>query len=211
MSPAATVESLTKGERTRLRLLEAAETVFGRDGYHAASIGDVTREASVAMGTFYLYFPSKQDILIELVRTRGHELRTELHAATEGLKERAEVERAGFETFFNWVRRHPDIYRVVRNAEFVDRAVFQEWYRKLGEAYMRGLRRSMSAGEIAKADPEALAYCLMAIGDFTGMRYVLWEQGGEVPPRVLETVMGFVLRGLGFGGIEGANGSQRRG
>ncbi|HVE92417.1 MAG TPA: TetR/AcrR family transcriptional regulator [Actinomycetota bacterium] len=193
----APADALTKGERTKLRLLEAAEEIFGRDGYHAASIADLTREAEVAMGTFYVYFTSKQECLIELVNARGHELRTELREATQGLASRAEIERAGFATFLAWVRRHPDIYRVVRNAEFVDREVFRQWYRKLGQSYVRGLRQSMDAGNIDHADPEALAYCLMAVADFTGMRWVLWEDGAQVPKRVFDTVMQFVLRGLG--------------
>lgn len=202
--------ALTKGERTRLRLLEAAEKVFGAHGFHAASISDLTREADVAMGTFYVYFPSKRDILAELVRTRGHELRTELHEATKDLTNRADIERVGFETFFDWVRRHPEIYRVVRNAEFVDAALLREWYEKLAAEYARGLSRAIAKGEVIDADPEALAYCLMAIGDFTGMRWVLWPSDSKIPKKVMDTVMGFISRGLGMPPGPTPNGAGQR-
>lgn len=192
------VAVLTKGERTRSRLLQAAEDIFGRVGFHEASISEITQIADVAAGTFYVYFPSKRDILIELIRNRGHQLRTDLHEATKGMCSRAEAEEAGFRTFLEWVRSHPDLYRVVRNAEFVAPEVFREWYQKLGEEYKRALSVAMDSGEIVRTDSEALAYCLMAVGDFTGMRWVLWEDGAKIPPRVFKSVMSFVRRGLGI-------------
>lgn len=196
----ATASELTKGERTRLRLLEAAERVFGAQGYHAASVTEIAREAEVANGTFYVYFSSKTELFCELIRSRGHEMRAQLRAATEGLESRAEIERAGFAAFWEWVRRHPNLYRIVRNAEFVDLEVFQEWYEKLGEGYAEALSQAMDAGEIAEGHPEALAYCLMGLGDFTGMRWVLWRDGKKVPKEVYDTVLAFVERGLGVEG-----------
>ncbi len=205
---ATTAGVLTKGERTRQRLLDAAERIFGEKGFHAASITAITREADVANGTFYLYFPSKTDIFCELIRARGHEMRAELVEATAGHRTRAQIERAGFRVFLDWVGRHPNLYRIVRNAEFVDADVFKEWYQRLGEGYADALRAAMDAGEVDPGHPEALAYCLMGLGDFTGMRWVLWEDGAEVPDDVFETVMAFVLRGLG-GNASHADRAQR--
>ena len=50
-----------RGERTRRRLLEAAESVFAELGYHDASIVKITEAAGVGQGTFYLYFASKKE------------------------------------------------------------------------------------------------------------------------------------------------------
>ena len=59
----ATGRPLTKrGEATRRRLLEAAELVFADQGYHEASIVKITERAGIGLGTFYLYFDSKQSI-----------------------------------------------------------------------------------------------------------------------------------------------------
>ena len=64
-----------RGQRTRQRILDAAETVFGERGYEAASIVDITRAAGVAQGTFYLYFNSKKAVFAELVGELGATLR----------------------------------------------------------------------------------------------------------------------------------------
>jgi TetR/AcrR family transcriptional regulator, fatty acid metabolism regulator protein len=50
----------------RQRILDAAVQVFARKGFFASRISDVAAEAGIADGTVYLYFESKDDILIKL-------------------------------------------------------------------------------------------------------------------------------------------------
>ena len=49
-------------ELTRLRLLEAAEAVFIRDGFQAAKIEDIAKVAGYTRGAFYANFRSKEDL-----------------------------------------------------------------------------------------------------------------------------------------------------
>lgn len=51
----------------RAQIVEAAARIFSRTGYHAASVDDIVREAGVARGTFYLYFPSKRELFSALI------------------------------------------------------------------------------------------------------------------------------------------------
>jgi len=185
-----------RGQRTRQKLLDAAEAVFGRKGYHAASITDITRRAGVAQGTFYLYFPSKRAIFAELVRERSRALRYAIRQATAGLADRLEIERVGLLTFFDFIRKHEGIYRIVNQAEFVDRRLFQWYYRHFAKGYAAGLRAAMESGQIDPGHSEVLAYCLMGIADFIGMRYVLWD-GSSPSSEVVEQVMAFIRKGLG--------------
>jgi AcrR family transcriptional regulator len=184
-----------RGQETRARLLAAAEKVFGEQSYFQVSIADITREAGTGNGTFYLYFPSKESVFRELVQQRGHELRMVTRLATEGAEDRTQAERAGFAAFFDFIRDHRDLYRVVRQAEFVDQALFQEYYRVFAEGYRAALSAAMARGEIGNLDAEVLAYCLMGIGDFIGMRWVVWTTDG-IPADVFDDVMRFIQRGL---------------
>jgi len=184
-----------RGRRTRQQLLDAAEAAFGSRGYFETSITDITRRARVAQGTFYVYFPSKRAIFSELVRDRSRDLRRTVQEAVAGLPDRREVERQGFVAFFKFIRRHPAMYRIVRQAEFVDPGLFRWYYRRFAKGYVAGLKDAMHDGQIRRLDPEVLAYCLMGIGDFLGMRWVLWEKNG-VRPAVLEAMMDFMLRGI---------------
>jgi AcrR family transcriptional regulator len=55
-------KKLGKSARTRARLIDAALAVFAREGLDAASINEITREADVANGTFYLHFKDKDEL-----------------------------------------------------------------------------------------------------------------------------------------------------
>lgn len=186
---------LSKGEATRQRLLAAAEDIFGRKGYHHTSVVEITQQAGVAQGTFYLYFSSKLAIFQELVRQLSHELRKESQIAIANVADRREAERIGFQTFFRFVLRHKNLYRIVRECEFVDEELYRWYYRRLGRGYVRGLTRGMEKGQVRRLDPELLACCLMGIGEFLGMWWVLWEDR-EPPDDVFEHMMEFILRGL---------------
>jgi len=184
-----------RGQETRARLLAAAEKVFGAQSYFQVSIADITREAGTGNGTFYLYFPSKESVFRELVQQRGHELRMITRMATQGAPDRPHAERAGFAACFDFIREHTALYRIVRQAEFVDPALFQEYYTVFAEGYTTALTTAMARGEIARLAPEVLAYCLMGIGDFIGMRWVMWS-ADPLPPAVFDDVMHFIQHGL---------------
>lgn len=51
-------------------ILDAAQIVIARQGYHSAQISRIAAEAGVAAGTVYLYFKNKPDLLVCLFRDR---------------------------------------------------------------------------------------------------------------------------------------------
>ena len=58
------------GGDKRERILDAAERIFARDGFFAAKVADVAKDAGVADGTIYLYFKTKDEILVTLFREK---------------------------------------------------------------------------------------------------------------------------------------------
>ena len=188
-----------RGERTRRKLLEAAEAVFAELGYHDASIVKITEAAGVGQGTFYLYFASKKDVFDELVVDLNHRVR---HAMTEAASQgetRAEKERLGFAAFFRFTAEHPALYRIIRQAEFVSPETLQLHYERLTSGYVAGLREAMADGEIAQGDPELLAWALMGIGELVGMRWILWADRHELSPEMLDELGRIIARTIGSG------------
>ncbi|HEX6549026.1 MAG TPA: TetR/AcrR family transcriptional regulator [Candidatus Dormibacteraeota bacterium] len=185
-----------RGWTTRRKILDAAEKVFGREGFHKAAVFDIARAAGVGQGTFYLYFPSKQAVFVELVQEMGHDMRTTLRRATEGLATRAEVEEAGYRAFFDFVARHPSLYRILRESEHVAPEAHRDWYERLAEGYVHGIGAAVRTGELREVDPELAAYVLMSIGDFMGMWLLRWKGETRVPDEVVAGITDIVLRGL---------------
>ena len=55
-------ELLTKGERTRQAIEDAALSLFMEQGYHATSMRQIAARADLALGGIYNHFASKDDI-----------------------------------------------------------------------------------------------------------------------------------------------------
>lgn len=66
--------------QTRDRLFDAAVAEFRRTSVADAQIEDIVRAAGVARGTFYLHFPTKDHVLMELLWRKQEAVATKLHA-----------------------------------------------------------------------------------------------------------------------------------
>lgn len=190
-----------RGKKTRAAILAAAEQLYGVKGYEETSIVDITTAADVALGTFYIYFPNKKALFIELVDSLSSSLRHYLAEKTAGITDRMEIARLGFIAFFEFLDAHRHLYRIVRQADFVDQACFRRYYEAIAEPNMRALEPAMKRGEVRDADPEVMAYCMMGIADFVGMRWGLWEDK-KLPTSVLADALAFIEGGLGLSASE---------
>jgi AcrR family transcriptional regulator len=68
-----------RGERRIVELLDAADRVFARVGYEAATTNAIAREAGASVGSLYQFFPDKEALLLALAAR----YRAELHAIHE--------------------------------------------------------------------------------------------------------------------------------
>src|SRR5436190_23947816 len=53
----------------RQRILKTAQNLFYRNGYRATGINEIIDKSGVAKATFYAHFPSKEDLVLEYIRT----------------------------------------------------------------------------------------------------------------------------------------------
>ena len=184
-----------RGAQTRARLLKAAEEAFGTLGYHRAGISDITLAAGVAQGTFYSYFRNKEDVLRELVRNMGRDVRAHLAAEVSDTSHRLDAEARGLRAFLAYVAGHPWMYRVLQEAQFVDESIYREYYEAFGDSYLRLLNVAVDKGEVRPGDNRIRVWALMGMSHFLGLRYGLWER--DVPlDRVVDAVRDLLQNGL---------------
>jgi AcrR family transcriptional regulator len=173
----------------------AAVEVFGEMGFFQAGITDLTKKAKVSQGTFYTYFQSKEDIYRELVMGMQKQLRMEIKIATQGIEDRLELEKKGFHVFFSFLSQHRYLFRLFRQAEFVDEQLHRNYFDTFTKGYIEGLAEAQEKGEIQELDPEMLVYIFMGMTDYLGMKWVLWENR-EVTEDMVEEVMSFIKHGI---------------
>jgi TetR/AcrR family transcriptional regulator, fatty acid metabolism regulator protein len=69
----------------REAILRAATQVFARNGFFQSQVADVARAAGVAAGTVYLYFRSKDDLLVSLFERTMREAIADARRALDGI------------------------------------------------------------------------------------------------------------------------------
>ena len=96
------------------QIIEAAVRVFARNGFYNSRVSDIAREAGIASGTIYLYFRTKDEILVTLFREK-------MAAFVAALRTEIARERDAEAKIRRLVRRHfevleasPDLAEVVQ-------------------------------------------------------------------------------------------------
>jgi AcrR family transcriptional regulator len=195
-APAGDKEPRTeRGRKTLRKLIDAAAGEFGERGYHDAAITGITQRAGVALGTFYTYFGSKEEVFRALVREMSRATRAHVAEAVKDAPDRLAAERLGLEAFIAFVRKHPELYRIIEEAQFVAEDAYREHYLTFADAYRRNLSGARKRGEIADGPDEPRAWALIGMSVFLGMRYGVWEEDLS-PADVADTAITLVSEGL---------------
>jgi TetR/AcrR family fatty acid metabolism transcriptional regulator len=96
----------------RDRITEAAISVFAEKGYRSSRVSDVAREAGVADGTIYLYFRSKEELLLTIFEEKMEELLSELSDALSDISCPLEQVRVYARQHFTQLQNNPDLAQV---------------------------------------------------------------------------------------------------
>jgi AcrR family transcriptional regulator len=107
---------VTKGERTRQRLLELAIEHFGRQGYRTTSVSEIARAAGLTQATAYAYFDNKESLFAAAVDTDATALVTEAHRALAGVPVREKLV-AFLVELYDGLDRRPLARRVLAGLE----------------------------------------------------------------------------------------------
>lgn len=184
-----------KGTETRSRLLEAAATVFGARGYHAAKVSEIVAAAGVTQAAFYLYFATKEAAFQELVTT----FRTDLLRLTErGRAIQApapaqvpEQTRTNFETLFRFLMASPARTRLA----LYEAAESEEIKREMALALAENFRANQAAGHLRPDLPVTVAAdCLVGMVDRLTSRRLL--TGVQEPEALAAQAAGILLYGI---------------
>ncbi|WP_257557399.1 TetR/AcrR family transcriptional regulator [Sphingobium sp. CFD-2] len=191
-----------RGERTRRALLSAAAEEFGEKGFHEGSISGITRRAGCALGSFYTYFDSKDDIFRALVADMSGQVRDYVGPRIAQARDGIDAERLGLLSFLEFARSHKEIYRIIDEAEFVDQAAYRTHYESTASRILVRLREAAARGEVSGEPDEIHAWAIMGMNVFLGLRFGVWDDSRPVQ-EVAAIANALIERGIGSGGRDG--------
>lgn len=149
----------TKGELTRQAILDAAIERYGREGYRATSVADITRDAGVGGTVAYAYFDNKESLFLAALDEDAaaviHEGLSEFMEDPDPLSWRTTL----ITTLIDALDRHPLARRVLSGLEpdVTDRVIEIPALLELRKAVVERLRVDQAAGTVrSDIDVEAI-------------------------------------------------------
>ena len=186
-----------QGRERKQQLVDAAMDLFAERGYAATRIADICETAGVAKGLFYWYFPTKQALFAELVRSMRQRLRRAQAAALDPDGDALTHIRQGVEASVRFMAEHAPYFallQVERTDEHLSATL-----REGSDVYLRDvvahICEAQRDGQIADTDPTLLALGVLgAVSSFSNA----WRNGRiELSADELATFVGvWVVRAL---------------
>jgi AcrR family transcriptional regulator len=183
-APAVRKRVVKPAEERRREILDSALELFASRGFEETTVQDIAASAGVAIGTVYLYFPSKEQVLLglhedfheglearfaecyeEVHRLRGSDVAYQdvVDAMLEGELAYCLERRKSIEVIARYPTR-PEITREVLAG-----------HRRFVEAMAESFRKGTTKGVLHTSDPEMSAYLLSAAVSETIMNAIVYN------------------------------------
>jgi len=180
--------------QTARQLLEAARGVLAAKGYHGTKIVDIARAARVGVGTFYLYYPTKEALFLELVEDAVAQLKVQLDTVRVAVVDPVEQARTRTLTFFRFASDNRELFRIV----FGHGASFHDVVRRCQDSFIEDMRESLAVGMASGAfrSADAMVWAQALIG--MSLQVVSWwiEQEGVSIEEVARSLSDLALHGI---------------
>jgi len=158
-------------ERHRLQILEAAERVFVRKGYHAATVEEIAQEAEFAVGTIYNFFKGKEELYAQAVEKIAQELNRLLEERVLPQPDPDAAIASLIELRLTYFEEHRGLFRVFYETSPGSRldlaralpdnlkGLYDRYVKTISDIFARGIRK----GQFDDLDPLYLTLCLEGI------------------------------------------------
>jgi AcrR family transcriptional regulator len=186
-----------RGKRTRDRVLQAAVTVFGAQGFSKATMLDIAQEAGVASGTVYQYFSDKADVLRCLLADLEDHLQRETRMPAD---ERGRlIVRESALRYLSIYREYASIYRawwelVEPPTEFTAAwiATHKRYHGDLKAVIKAGQRTHIISDEL---DPEITANLIVAMYERPAYARIVLRWDADLSDEEIADLMSDLLGG----------------
>jgi TetR/AcrR family fatty acid metabolism transcriptional regulator len=185
----------------RERILDAAVKVFAAEGFYNAKVAQIAQEAGVADGTIYLYFKSKDDLLISLFEDRMEDINANLRNALEASTSAAERLRAVVRLHLDLVEQNRHMAEVIcvelrQSSKFIKEYAnpkFGEFLRLIAGAIADGQK----SGELREdLDPPMVARAMFGALDELALAWLVRGKDRIDIPRAVDQMSTLFIEGL---------------
>jgi AcrR family transcriptional regulator len=145
-------------QEKREKFLSTALKLFVANGVTNTSTAEIAKATGTAAGTLFLYFPTKQDLIHELVRKIGREQSETINALLEPPFSAQETFAVIWHGTINWFAENMDAYMYIlqmRDSGMIAESVVQETGQFFGY-YFEAIKKGLTEGSIKSYPPELI-------------------------------------------------------
>ena len=158
-------------EAHRRELLEAAERVFVREGYHGATVDEIAQEAEFAVGTLYNFFEGKENLYVLVIEKIAQNFTGQFEQQVLSIEDPEEAIASLIALRLTHFEDHQGFFRIFFEASPGSRldpaGALPEnctgLYERYIEAVIEIFRRGVSQRVFDESDPLYLTLCLEGI------------------------------------------------
>jgi TetR/AcrR family fatty acid metabolism transcriptional regulator len=185
----------------RDRILKAAVKVFARNGFHATRVSEVAKAAGVADGTIYLYFKSKDELLVSLFEDRVSKLLAFMEGSLPKLPSAPERLRAVIDMQLGLLEGERDLAEVVTVIIRQSTRLMKEFAAPKFLAYLDAIARIVHDGQAAgdfrtDVSPHIAARAVFGALDGITLTWALGRAEQGALARAATQLSDILLRGL---------------
>lgn len=182
----------------RARILEAARLILAAKRYDDVPVSEIVEAAGIAKGTFYLYFPSKADLIAAIAQEMQDELRVAIFSVMDDEQPVIEVIEAVIWAVYRTLEGHRDLIHIIE-MDFLlggkERHLAEHDQQIIGTTQM--LERAKARGEIdpkldTRITAELVSGVMMPLA-----RAMMFGQSETPPERYIAETIAFLRRALG--------------
>ena len=193
-----------KKDAKRTAMMQAAVQVFAEKGYHAATVRDIVKQADVAIGTFYFYFPDKETLFVHLYEETADFLLQTIDQAVRGRKELVQQLSYGIQAYLNIAIFEPAVVQLLLVGGVgavpslqAKRTTFRE---RMVRLWQRPLDQAIDAGVIPNQNSRRVAEAFAGAFDEVILQLLAMPEPEEKAAAVIQDLTLFSLRAIAFKG-----------
>lgn len=183
----------------RERLLEAAKEIFAVKGLEKSTVSEIVAKAGVAQGTFYLYFRSKNALILALADDLLQKILQEMKRETAGCTDFWEVLKRIIDVTFRVTRTYKDVLSLCYSGLAIEDSlpewerIYNSYYAWLAEIIQTGIKNGVLRPHL---DPNRTAKMVIGLIETAAEQTYLFDRNDYLPPEHQQDLFDFIYYAL---------------
>ncbi len=193
-----------KKDAKRTAMMQAAVQVFAEKGYYAATIRDIVKQAGVAIGTFYFYFPDKETLFVHLYEETAEFI---LHTIRQAINSRSVFSKqviAALQAYANIAVYEPAIVQLLLVGGIgavpslnSKRIAFRQ---QLTAVWQRPITAVIENGQATPQNAQRTAEAFIGAIDEVILNLISYPDPEDEAPAAVQELANLLLRMVGYSG-----------